>query len=109
MVDGDVPFFGYPFVNLRGIPAMRYQGEEVVTTEIEYLWGVTPRWTIAVFAGAARTSSVSDFGAGSETVTAGGAGFRYRIARKLGLQVGMDVARGPEETAYYLTVGNAWQ
>jgi hypothetical protein len=109
MVDGDVPFFGYPFVNLRGIPAMRYQGEEVVTTEIEYLWGVTPRWTIAVFAGAARTSSVSDFGAGGETVTAGGAGFRYRIARKLGLQVGMDVARGPEETAYYLTVGNAWQ
>jgi hypothetical protein len=22
--DGKVPFFGYPFVNLRGIPAMRY-------------------------------------------------------------------------------------
>ena len=109
MVNGDVPFFGYPFVSLRGIPAMRYQGEQVVTTELEYLWGVTPRWTIAVFAGAARTSSISEFGAGGETVTAGGAGFRYRIARKLGLQVGVDVARGPEETAFYLTVGNAWQ
>ena len=107
-VGGDVPFFGYPFVNLRGIPAMRYQGKGVVTAEVEYLWGLTPRWTIAVFAGGARTTSVSEFAADGDTVAAGGAGFRYRIARKLGMQIGMDVARGPEETTVYLTVGNAW-
>lgn len=35
MVDGDVPFFGYPFVSLRGIPAMRYQGAEVVIAEAD--------------------------------------------------------------------------
>jgi len=108
MVDGDVPFFGYPFVSLRGIPAMRYQGEEVVTAEVEYLWGVTPRWTVAIFAGGAKTTSISDFSVEDETVAAGGLGFRYRIARKLGMQVGMDVARGPEETSIYLTVGSAW-
>jgi hypothetical protein len=107
-VEGDVPFFGYPYVNLRGMPALRYQGEEVITVEAEYLWGVTPRWTIALFAGAGKTTAVDVFGANGETVAAGGAGFRYRIARKLGLQVGMDVARGPEETAVYLTVGSAW-
>ena len=109
MVDGEVPFFGYPYVNLRGIPALRYQGEEVVTAEVEYLWGVTPRWTVAVFAGGGHTTSVDTFNADSETVAAGGLGFRYRIARKLGMQVGMDVARGPEETSIYLTVGSAWQ
>ena len=27
---------------------------------------------------------------------------------KLGMQVGMDVARGPEDTSIYLTVGSAW-
>jgi hypothetical protein len=108
MVDGDVPFFGYPFVKLRGIPAMRYQGKDVVTAEVEYLWGVTPRWTIALFGGGAKTTSVSAFSTDSETVAAGGVGFRYRIARKLGMQVGMDVARGPEETSIYLTLGNAW-
>ena len=107
-VDGDVPFFGYPFVSLRGIPAMRYQGEEVLTAEVEYLWGVTPRWTVALFAGGAKTTSVSILSTASETVAAGGVGFRYRIARKLGMQVGMDVARGPEETSIYLTVGSAW-
>jgi hypothetical protein len=107
-VDGDVPFFGYPYVNLRGIPALRYQGEDVITAEVEYLWGVTPRWTIAIFGGGGKTTSVDVFAAEGETVAAGGAGFRYRIARKLGMQVGMDVARGPEETAVYLTVGSAW-
>lgn len=107
-VSGDVPFFGYPFVNLRGIPAMRYQGEEVLTAEVEYLWGLTPRWTIAIFAGAGKTTTVSSFSADGETVAAGGLGFRYRIARKLGMQLGMDVARGPEDTSIYLTVGSAW-
>ena len=107
-VSGDVPFFGYPFVNLRGIPAMRYQGEEVLTAEIEYLWGVTPRWTIAIFAGAGKTTTVDALSAEGDTVAAGGLGFRYRIARKLGMQLGMDVARGPEETSIYLTVGSAW-
>ena len=107
-VDGDVPFFGYPYVKLRGIPAMRYQGEEVLTAEVEYLWGVTPRWTIAFFGGTAKTTSISAFSSGSETVAAGGAGFRYRIARKLGMQVGMDVARGPEDTSIYVTIGSAW-
>ena len=107
-VDGDVPFFAYPFVNLRGIPAMRYQGETVVTAEAEFLWGFTPRWTVAFFAGAATTSSIDIFASNREEVAAGGVGFRYRIARKLGMQVGMDVARGPEDTSIYLTVGSAW-
>ncbi len=109
MVSGDgVPFFGYPYVNLRGIPAMRYQGEEVVTAEVEYLWGITPRWTVAIFAGAGKTTTVDVFFTEGETVAAGGLGFRYRIARKLGMQLGVDVARGPEETSIYLTVGSAW-
>jgi len=108
LVDGDAPFFGYPYVNLRGIPALRYQGEEVYTAEVEYLWGVTPRWTLAIFGGGAKVTSVSEFGTEGQNVAAGGVGFRYRIARKLGMQVGMDVARGPEDTSIYLTVGSAW-
>ena len=37
-----------------------------------------------------------------------GAGFRYLIMRLLKARVGLDIARGPEETAYYLTFGSAW-
>jgi hypothetical protein len=107
-VNGDTPFFAYPFVSLRGIPAMRYQGEDVIVGEAEYLWGLTPRWSLVLFAGAGRTTSIDVFNERGQTVGAGGLGFRYRLARKQGLQAGVDVARGPEDTSIYLTVGNAW-
>ena len=38
-----------------------------------------------------------------------GGGVRYLIARRLGLQAGIDVAKGPEDTVFYLTVGSAWR
>ncbi len=41
--DGDVPFYAEPYVRLRGIPALRYQGKNVTAVEIEVtrlgLWG----------------------------------------------------------------------
>jgi len=107
-VKGNTPFFAFPFVDLRGIPTMRYQGESVITGEAEYLWGLTPRWTLVFFGGIGRTSAISEFLGKSQTVGAGGLGFRYRLARKLGLQTGVDIARGPEDTSIYLTVGSAW-
>ena len=106
---GDLPFFAYPFIDLRGIPAMRYQGESTLVGEAEYLWGVTPRWTVVFFGGVGRTSAIDRFQADGKTVGAGGLGFRYRLARKFGLQTGVDIARGPEDTSIYLTVGSAWQ
>ncbi len=107
-VNGDVPYFGYPFVSLRGIPAMRYQGTNTLVADAEYLWGVTPRWSLVFFGGVGKTTAINRFRGEGQTVGAGGLGFRYRLARKLGLQAGVDVARGPEDTSIYLTVGSAW-
>lgn len=107
-VSGNVPFFAYPFVSLRGIPAMRYQGEDVLVGEAEYLWGVTPRWSVVFFGGVGYTTSINQFKEQGQTVGAGGLGFRYRLARKQRLQAGVDIARGPEDTSIYLTVGSAW-
>lgn len=107
-VSGDTPFFAYPFVSLRGIPAMRYQGESVYTAEAEYLWGFTPRWSLALFGGIGTTTDIDGLGGKGQTVGAGGLGIRYRLARKFGLQAGLDIARGPEDTSVYLTVGSAW-
>jgi hypothetical protein len=44
----------------------------------------------------------------AKAVVAGGVGVRYLLARKLGLHVGLDLARGPEDTVVYLQVGSAW-
>lgn len=107
-VNGDVPYFAYPFVNLRGIPAMRYQGKSALVAEVEYLWGVTPRWSLVFFGGAGKTTSINRFRGNGQTVAAGGVGFRYRLARVLGLHAGIDIAHGPEDTSFYITVGSAW-
>ena len=37
-----------------------------------------------------------------------GGGFRYLTAREFGLQMGIDVARGPEQWAIYVVFGNSW-
>ncbi|RTZ72878.1 MAG: glyceraldehyde-3-phosphate dehydrogenase [Gammaproteobacteria bacterium] len=106
-VDGDAPFYEYPFVEMRGIKVMRYQGEKTLLGEAELRWFFTPRWALVGFGGAART--FSGFASGdSDVIYSKGLGIRYLIARKLGLQAGIDLARGPEDTAIYFQVGSAW-
>jgi hypothetical protein len=43
-----------------------------------------------------------------DPLLAGGIGGRYLFADDLGLWVGVDVARGPEEYVGYIQVGHAW-
>jgi len=107
--EGDIPFYMRPFVSLRGIPAMRYQGDYVVTAEAELRWDVTPRWSAIGFLGAGWTaddsfSNITD----SETYPAYGFGFRYLVARVFQLRAGLDFGFSEEGGAFYITTGNAW-
>jgi len=111
-VNGDPPFYALPFIDLRGIPAMRYQGEDVLVTEVEARWNFSGRWTLVGFTGVgAAEDSLDDLiGSGDRDLRhTYGAGARYLIARRLGMQAGIDLARGPEDTAVYLQFGSAWQ
>jgi hypothetical protein len=106
---GEVPFYQLPFVELRGIPAARYQDENAGVVETELRWNATPRWALVGFVGAGRAwGSTTELG-DADTVTAWGAGFRYLMARRLGIYMGLDIARGPEETAIYIQAGSAWR
>jgi hypothetical protein len=102
--DGEVPFYALPYVKLRGVPILRYQGEVAASTELELRYRVTPRWRLLGFGGvgAAWDDRLGDTG----DLWAGGVGFRYLASRPLGMQIGIDVARGPEDTAVYLAVGS---
>jgi hypothetical protein len=101
------PFFVRPYISLRGIPAMRYPGNKVASTEVEARWQFHGRWSVVAFGGMGVARLDEGFSR-DKTAGAGGLGFRYELAQKFGLHVGLDVARGPEETAVYLQVGNAW-
>jgi len=110
-VDGgrsDVPFYQYPFVYLRGIPIMRYQGKTVGVAETELRWNFTSRWSLVGFGGVGRYTDFSGT-APASNVYSKGAGMRYFIARRFGAHVGFDVAKGPEDTAFYLQFGHPWR
>jgi hypothetical protein len=106
---GDVPFYLEPFVVMQGIPAMRYQGATTATFEVRGGYDLHPRWTVLGFAGGGRAAeSISELGSAS-THTAYGGGFRYLLAKALGMRVGLDIAHGPEGTYIYLVTGSAWK
>ena len=106
--NGDTPFYAVPYIQLRGIPAYRYQDDVALMGEVEATWQVVPRWSILGFVGSGRAADSLDQ-LGSETGRhTYGTGFRYLIARKYGVHSGVDVARGPEETYVYIQIGSAW-
>jgi hypothetical protein len=107
--EGDVPFYILPFVDLRGVPAARLQDRRTGVIETEVRWNVTPRWAAIGFLGAGRAwGTFSDFSDGAGTV-AKGFGFRYLIARRLGIYAGLDFAWSTQDRAFYIQVGNAWR
>ena len=57
---GDVPFYQLPFIDLRGIPAARYQDENAGVAEVELRWNATPRWALIGFLGAGRAWGSSE-------------------------------------------------
>jgi outer membrane protein assembly factor BamA len=105
---GNEPFYLRPFISLRGAPTLRYQGEEIAQIETELRWQFWKRFSLVGFVGGGAAWNNLEHFDSTTTIVTGGAGFRYEMARKYGLHIGLDVARGPDDTAVYLQVGSAW-
>jgi hypothetical protein len=107
-VFGAPPFYLKPYINLRGIPVARFQGNITSLAETEFRWDFVRRWSAVAFVGSGKAyDEWSAFGDASWHA-AGGAGFRYLMARQFKLRMGVDVARSPGQWAYYLVFGSAW-
>jgi hypothetical protein len=105
---GDIPFYIRPFVHLRGVPFIKYQDNNALFFETELDWNVYKRWNLIGFAGFGTAFNAYNNINKGNSVVSGGGGFRYLIARKFGLKMGMDFAFSPDEFAFYLTMGHAW-
>lgn len=106
---GDVPFYLLPYVDLRGVPLLRLQDQHTALLEAEVRWNIDPRWAAVGFLGAGRAwGTNTSFSEGTVTVTRG-VGFRYQLARRLGLSVGVDWAWSTQDQGWYITVGSAWR
>jgi hypothetical protein len=102
------PFFLRPYVKLRGVEAMRYQGDDMASVEAEARWQVHGRWSLVGAAGYGSARSDRASYSATRDVVSGAVGFRYELARKFGLHAGMDVGFSSGTTAVYFQIGNAW-
>lgn len=105
---GDIPFYMLPFIEMRGVPAVRYQGKANLLSETEMRWDVKRRWSLMAFGGGGKAfDDWEEFG-NADWVFTYGTGIRYLLARKFKLRVGLDVAHGPGTWAYYIVFGSNW-
>jgi hypothetical protein len=105
---GDAPFYIEPSVGLRGVPVMRYQGEEVAQLEAELRWQFWGRWSVLGFAGAGNAWTGFEKVDNTQGVVSGGGGFRYELAQTYGIHMGVDVAFSRDTAAFYVQTGSAW-
>jgi outer membrane translocation and assembly module TamA len=105
---GEAPFYVRPYVNQRGVPVMRYQGDQMAQIEAELRWQFWKRFSAIGFAGTGGTWTDVSGRTWSRSVTAGGGGFRYELARAYGIHIGADFAYGPDGSAFYVQFGSAW-
>lgn len=102
------PFYTLPYVKFRGVPAFRYTGNFVLLSEMEHRFAISRRWDGIAFAGIADASDSIENISIKDPVWNAGVGFRYLIARILGLKMGLDVAKGPEDWGVYVVIGSSW-
>jgi len=106
--DGSPPFFAMPFVSIRGIPALRFQGDTAGVFEVEGRFNISPRWAAVAFGGAGFAHSGDpDFSTGLN-IKAYGAGIRFQALKSQNVWLGFDIAKGPEEYAWYIQMGHPW-
>ena len=106
----DTPFFLFPAfgqgADLRGYQMGSYRDRFLVAAQTEYRHRFTKRIGAVAFGGLGSVSP--DFAGWEETLGSLGAGFRFVLAPKNNISLRVDVARGRDETVYYVGVGEAF-
>lgn len=107
---GDPPFYLKPYIDMRGVPAVRYQGNADILSELELRWDFTKkkRWSLVGFSGAGKAFDEWQEFRSADWIISYGAGFRYLLARKFKLRMGIDLAHSPDTWAYYIVFGSSW-
>lgn len=107
-VDGDNPFYAAPYVSLRGIPALRYQGKYAGVVETELRYQLAKRWSVLGFVGGGHVDNLQPANKTEDDIKAWGFGARWQALPTKNVWVGLDLARGPEEDAFYIQLAHPW-
>jgi hypothetical protein len=96
-----------PYIKLRGVQSYRYQGDEVATLQTQVTYDIDHRWKVSAFYGIGATRDESHY-SNDAMVDAYGVGFRYQLARRYGLYMGVDVATSEGDDAFYINLGSGF-
>jgi hypothetical protein len=107
-IAGDAPFFSIPYVPLRGIPALRYQGDTAGAIEVEARYNISSRWAAIAFVGSGFVNSDDPLFEEPDDIYGTGFGARYQLFTDQNVWVGLDMAWGPEESNWYIHIGHPW-
>lgn len=105
---GSPPFYSKPYIDMRGVPMSRYQGDQVYMVETEQRYDFSLRWSGILFGGLAKAPSEEVSFNDATLVHNIGTGIRYLIARKFHLRTGVDVAWSNNDFGWYIIFGHAW-
>jgi len=107
------PAFMTPSLILRGMSNHKYQGQSTALGEVEMRYEVFHRNFLLGFAGTGKV--YGDYSSEGEQSfsdasfhSSYGIGYRYELAKKFKLLAGFDIAKSQTDTAFYITVGSAW-
>ena len=102
---GDLPFYMVPYIELRGVPIMRYQGNQTIIAEAQLRGYFYRNLALVAFCGTGKAfDEFQDFGS-SEWVYNYGTGFRWEIKKIFGIRTGIDVAWSNRDFGWYVVIG----
>jgi len=104
---GDVPYYAEPYVSLRGIPALRYTGDSAAVIEVEGRYDFAKRWSGVAFAGLGFVDE-TELSKTQDDIYGYGVGIRFQALKEQNIWLGIDLAQGPEDKAWYVQMGHPW-
>ena len=110
VAEGDIPFFALSSLgqgsDLRGYTAGRYRDKALFSTQAEYRYELSPRWTVVAFGGVGGVGPSLD--KIPQLLPAGGGGVRFSLGKENKINIRLDLAWGKDDSAFYLAVGEAF-
>jgi len=110
-VGDDVPFSGKNVIgrdDLRGYTNGKHRANQVYDIQSEYRWNFYKKWGMVAFTGLALATDNWKGDNYSGVLPSAGAGLRYKVIPKRGINIGLEAAVGKEDWGVYFRIGETF-